>query len=176
LYYGTTRAVASSAILSSTGVHVGDGIWNLIGPSDLTLFWELQAARGNPQLQCADLSGFHGVYIGIVNYNCASLTSYNDLQQANILARIPINSAFGSIDVYEPATILYHYFPNAMLSELHFVLLGDNGHVLNMNGIDWCMSLHVKYFLKNSPEVEGRGMNPGASMREMQILGGRRVI
>lgn len=178
LFYGATSQVSSTWLYNSVGVIFGTAIFNNVGPSDISTFWNLATniPSKNLQLQCADLSGFHGVYIGFANYNCASLTSYNQLQQTNVLARIPIASAFGSIDNYEPATLLYHYFPNAMLSELHFVLLGDDGQRLNMNGVDWCMSLHVKYFLKTSPEVEAFGMIPGASMREVQMLGGRRVI
>ena len=178
LYYGTTPEVSSKSIYNTDGILFGSAIFNAVGPSDVSSTWNTSNNQNSKsfELQCADVSGFHGVYIGLVNFNCASQTSYNNLQQTNVLARIPITSAFGSIDNYEPATLLYHYFPNAMLSELHFVLLGDNGQRLNMNGVDWCMSLHVKFSLKNSPEIENYGMAPGASMREIQMMGGRRVI
>ena len=124
----------------------------------------------------ADLSGFHSVYVNIIGFNTAGLVSYNQLQQSSVLARIPISQSFGSIETYEPDIIAYHFLPGANLTSLHLVLTGDNGLPLDLNGLDWTMTLSIQFSALRRPEISGEQVLPASTYLEANLFGGRRVI
>jgi hypothetical protein len=122
-----------------------------------------------------DLSGFHGVYIQLQGYSSNSVASYNGLNQAAILARMPIRNPFGAIETYEPDNIAYVPLPNAALTDLHIILVGDDGQQLNLHGIDWTMTMHVKYAAIRSPALSTERLLPADTLATTQLFGGRRV-
>jgi len=131
--------------------------------------WSLQA----PSM--CDLSGYHGIFINLIGYTSNALTSYNGLNQASVLARVPIKQPFGAIETYEPENITYVPVPNAVLTDLQITLTGDDGLPLELNGVDWTMTLHIKYssIRRQDPPVDR--MLPASSIMETQLYGGRRV-
>jgi hypothetical protein len=122
-----------------------------------------------------DLSGFHGVYVQLQGYTSNSLASYNGLNQAAILARVPIRNPFGAIETYEPDNVEYVVLPNAALTDLHIILVGDDGEQLNLHGIDWTMTLHVKFAAIRRPAASTERLLPADSIQTTQLFGGRRV-
>jgi hypothetical protein len=92
-----------------------------------------------------DLSGFHSIYVALVNVPSNNIASYNGLQRSNIICRIPITSTFQSLEVFEPHNITYVSLYDRTLQDLHIQLLDDDGNLLQMNGVDWSMTLHVKF-------------------------------
>lgn len=122
-----------------------------------------------------DLSAFHGVYVQLQGYASNSIASYNGLNQAAILARIPIRNPFGAIETYEPDNVEYVPIPNAALTDLHIVLVGDDGQQLNLHGIDWTMTLHIKFASIRRPALSTERLLPADSIATTQLFGGRRV-
>jgi hypothetical protein len=123
-----------------------------------------------------DLSGYHGIYVVLQNYSSNALTSYNGLNQAPIVVRIPIKQPFGAIETFEPSVVTYMPIPNGTLADLQIVMLGDDGQILDLNGIDWTITFHVKYgeIRRQAPQADR--MLPASSFATTQLFGGRRVI
>jgi hypothetical protein len=92
-----------------------------------------------------DLSGFHSIYVALVNVASNNIASYNGLQRGSIISRIPITSSFQSLEVFEPNNITYVTLYDRTIQDLHLQLLDDDGNLLQMNGVDWSMTLHVKF-------------------------------
>jgi len=92
-----------------------------------------------------DLSGFHSIYVALVNVASNNIASYNGLQRSSIISRIPITSSFQSLEVFEPNNITYVTLYDRTIQDLHLQLLDDDGNLLQMNGVDWSMTLHVKF-------------------------------
>lgn len=95
--------------------------------------------------QMCDLTGPNGVYVNLLNHNTYQRPSYQGLSQSNILCRIPVDTSFGAVQVYMPDNIQYSALPNAALSSLNFTLTDDSGTLLNLNGCDWTMTVHIKF-------------------------------
>jgi hypothetical protein len=123
-----------------------------------------------------DLSAFHGIYVNILGFASNSLVSYGDLNIASVIARVPVKNPFGAIETYEPENITYTPVPNAALTNLHVTLSGDNGRQLNLNGVNWTMTLHVKYAAIRTPVPSTERLFPNQSFTQTQMFGGRRVI
>lgn len=122
-----------------------------------------------------DLSSFHGVYVNLVNSTSNQQASYSSLAMTNIIARIPVRNPFGAIETYEPDNITYVYMPGASLTDIHIGLTGDDGSILDLHGVDWTMTMHVKYMAIRQPESPiQRGM-PVGTIQSMQGVGGRVV-
>jgi hypothetical protein len=121
-----------------------------------------------------DLSAFHGVYVNLLSTSGNAQASYASLAMTNILARIPIRNPFGAIETYEPENITYLYIPNGVLTDIHIRLTGDDGNILDLNGSEWTMTLHVKYFAISNPLLSKEGILTGVSMQGVQAMGGRR--
>lgn len=149
LFYGNIVQVYSQSALGGT-------VWSLVPES------------------MSDLSGYHGIYVNFLGYTSNALSSYNRLNQASIIARIPIKQPFGAIESYEPQNITYVPIPNAVLTDIQIQLTGDDGRLLSLNGIDWTMTLHVKYGSVKRTDSPLNQLLPGNIM-DTQILGGRRV-
>lgn len=92
-----------------------------------------------------DLSGYHSIYVALVNVPSNNIASYNGLQRGSIICRIPITSSFQSLEVYEPNNVPYVTLYDRTIQDLHIQLLDDDGNLLQMNGVDWSMTLHVKF-------------------------------
>ena len=121
-----------------------------------------------------DLSAFHGVYINLLSTSGNAQASYASLAMTSILARVPIRNPFGAIETYEPNNVTYIYIPNGVLTDIHIGLTGDDGRVLDLNGAEWTMTLHVKYFAVSNPLLSQEGILTGVSMQGVQAMGGRR--
>jgi len=121
-----------------------------------------------------DLSAFHGIYVLFQGYNSNALSSYSNLSQTPILARIPIQQPFGAIETYEPSNITYVPLPTASLTDIHISLVGDDGEQLSLNGLDWTMTLHVKYAAIRQPEAPTEKYMAAGSMFQEQLFGGRK--
>jgi hypothetical protein len=121
-----------------------------------------------------DLSAFHGVYINLLSTSGNAQASYASLAMTSILARVPIRNPFGAIETYEPNNVTYIYIPNGVLTDIHIGLTGDDGRVLDLNGAEWTMTLHVKYFAVSNPLLSKEGILTGVSMQGVQAMGGRR--
>jgi hypothetical protein len=122
-----------------------------------------------------DLSRFHGIYINLLSSTSNAHASYVDLAMTNILARVPVRNPFGAVETYEPDNVTYMYVPGGTLTDIHIALTGDNGSVLDLNGVDWTMSLHVKYMAIRQPEAPIERVLPASTMTGVQAMGGRRV-
>jgi hypothetical protein len=122
-----------------------------------------------------DLSAFHGVYINFISQVSNAQASYNGLSQTSILARVPVRQPFGAIETYEPDNITYVYLPNASLTDVHITLTGDDGQPLDLHGVNWTMTLHIKFGAIRLPDVSTERMLPAGSLMETQLYGGRRV-
>lgn len=122
-----------------------------------------------------DLSAFHGIYVLFQGYNSNALSSYSNLSQTPILARIPIQQPFGAIETYEPSNITYVPLPTASLTDIHISLVGDDGEQLALNGLDWTMTLHVKYAAIRQPEAPTEKYLAAGSMFQEQVFGGRKL-
>lgn len=101
-----------------------------------------------------DLTGPNGVYVNILNHNTYQRPSYQGLSQSNILCRIPVDTVFGGVQVYMPDNIQYSALPNASLSSLNITLTDDAGNLLNLNGVDWTMTLHIKFAEIQAPTLD----------------------
>lgn len=123
-----------------------------------------------------DLSAFHGVYINMQSHVSNAQASYNGLNQTSILARVPVRQPFGGIETFEPQHIEYVYLPNASLTDINITLTGDDGDLLELNGVDWTLTLHVKYMAIRPPVVAQESMLPADSLMTTQLYGGRRVF
>jgi len=133
------------------------------------LQWRLQP------FSMADLSGYHGIYVLLQGYSSNALTSYNGLNQAPILCRMPIKQPFGAIETYEPDNVTYIPIPNAVFTDLQIQLLGDDGSILDLNGVDWTITLQLKYGAIRKQQPESDRMLPASSVSATQLFGGRRV-
>jgi hypothetical protein len=127
-------------------------------------------------ISMADLSRYHGVYVLLQGYSSNALTSYNGLNQAPILCRIPIKQPFGAIETYEPSVVTYIPIPNAVFTDLQIQMVGDDGNALDLNGTDWTITLHLKYGAIRRQEPQRDRMLPSSSVSATQAFGGRRVI
>lgn len=122
-----------------------------------------------------DLSAFHGIYINMQSHVSNAQASYNGLNQTSILARVPVRNPFGGIETFEPDNITYIYLPNAALTDINITLTGDDGNLLELNGVDWTLTLHVKFMAIRPPVVAQESMLPADSLMTTQLFGGRRV-
>jgi len=126
-------------------------------------------------LAMVDLSAFHGIYINLQSHVSNAQASYNGLNQTSILARVPVRNPFGAVETFEPQNIEYVYLPNAALSDIQVVLTGDDGQLLNLHGVDWTITLHVKFMSIRQPVAPRESMLPADSLMTTQLFGGRRV-
>ena len=122
-----------------------------------------------------DLSRFHGVYINLLSSTSNAQASYSELAMTPILARVPVRNPFGAVETYEPDNMTYLYIPGGALTDVHIALTGDDGRVLDLNGVDWTMTLHVKYMAIRQPESPVERLLPASTMTGVQAVGGRRV-
>ena len=114
-----------------------------------TLYWQRAPLTGVGGIlrfpQAGDLTGTNGVYVNLINQNTYQRPSYQGLSQSNILCRVPVRTTFGAVEIYEPNNIQYSALPNASLSQLNITLTDDAGNLLQLNGCDWTMTLHIKF-------------------------------
>ena len=134
--------------------YVNNNIYYEIGLRDIwktdnTIFSSnRQGLDGYYTLECpyiADLSGFHSIYVALVGVSSNDVASYNGLQRSNVIARIPISVGFQQLELFNPNNIAYTTVYDKTLQDLHIQLLDDDGNLLNMNGVDWSMTFHVKF-------------------------------
>jgi len=113
------------------------------------LYWNLSPLSGSGGIlrspDMADLTGPNGVYVNLLNHNTYQRPSYQGLTQSNILCRVPVDTAFGAVQVYMPDNIQYSAFPGAALSSLNITLTDDAGRPLQLNNVDWTMTLHITF-------------------------------
>ncbi len=91
-----------------------------------------------------DATGHHNVYVAS-NLPTGSIDTNND-QRSNILAKLPINAAFGSM-------ILYRGNPNAAgvlldvraINQIRLAVVDHEGELLNLNGVRWNASLLLQF-------------------------------
>lgn len=127
-----------------------------------------------PAAAC-DLSAFHSVYMNLVGYPSNSQSSYANLAQTSVIARIPVRQPFTAIEQYEPDNITYVPMPGASLSDMQITLTGDDGQPLDLHGADWTATLHLKFSALRESELSNTYMTP-VNLMQSQVFGGRRAI
>lgn len=111
-----------------------------------------------------DLSNHHGIYICLSNTK-PTLVSYNGMQYSQVLTRMPVMGTFTSIETYEATIIQYRLVndDNYHLHDFTVQLRGDDGRLLQMNQVNWTMTLHAKFVKIESKPV---GTQPGIAVSE----------
>lgn len=127
-----------------------------------------------PPAAC-DLSAFHSVYMNLIGYPSNSQSSYANLAQTSVIARIPVKNPFLAIEQYEPNNIVYMPMPGASLSDLQITLTGDDGLPLDLHGADWTATLHIKFSALREAELSNTYLTP-TNIMQTQVFGGRRAI
>ena len=96
-----------------------------------------------------DVTGHHNVYIAS-NLPTGSIDTNND-QRNNILAKLPVNAAYGSM-------IQYHGNPNdagvlldmRAISQIRLAVVDHEGQLLNLNGVRWNASVLLQFVVTSA--------------------------
>ena len=85
---------------------------------------------------------------GEIHIHCAQLrtqfyssVNYQPLQPSDVIAVVPIDSAFGGAQTYQPPVTLNAYLHNTNIVTLNIELTNAAGQLLDFNGLDWSMVL-----------------------------------
>ena len=85
---------------------------------------------------------------GEIHIHCAQLRTqfyssinYQPLQPSDVIAVVPIDSAFGGAQTYQPPVTLNAYLHNTNIVTLNIELTNAAGQLLDFNGLDWSMVL-----------------------------------
>lgn len=100
--------------------------------------------------QCCDLAGTSSVYIQSDNMSIQNLSSSN--KQTGILGKVIVNSPPGSYIFYQPSTPQYFVLSNA-LSYININLVDDDNNYIDLNGLNWSLTLSVEYFRKRTDTI-----------------------
>jgi hypothetical protein len=103
--------------------------------------------------QVVDLSGTSSIYI------TSNLNTQNYLNgvQSNVLVKVPVLSDMGTILVYQNPSLIPSRLTNRYVNMISVNLLDDSGDLLDLNGLDWAISLQVDYIytpLYKPPSVQ----------------------
>jgi hypothetical protein len=92
-----------------------------------------------------DASGHHNLQIAS-NLPTGSIDSNND-QRSNILAKIPINSPFGSMILYTGSVTSGVLLDTRAISQVRLAIVDHEGQLLNLNGVRWNASLLLQFIV-----------------------------
>jgi hypothetical protein len=91
--------------------------------------------------QVVNLSGTSAIYItsNLVTQN------YLDGVQSSVLVKVPVLSDMGTVLVYQNPSLVASRLTNRYINTITLTLLDDQGDLLDLNGLDWSISLQVNY-------------------------------
>jgi len=85
------------------------------------------------------------LYIEIAYPNSLFRSPFNGLDTSNIIARVPINNAYGFNINYEPNNLLFMQAQNITITTLTVRIYDDYGFYVNFQGSPWQMDLYIQY-------------------------------
>jgi hypothetical protein len=136
-YMTSLYTVSSAQTISSISPTIDYTLWvaSVVSLNDRT-------GRLVPNL----LTNLEGV--GEIHVHCAQLrtqyfssVNFQPLAPSDVIAVVPVDSAFGSAQTYQPPVTLVAYLTNVNIVTLNIQLTTAAGELLDFNGLDWSMVL-----------------------------------
>lgn len=93
-------------------------------------------------INCLNLQSVQCLHI-LSNYNSGNINSSN-FYNKNTLCTIPINSSPYSNILYENNNNISCNLYNSMLTEINITIVDQSGEIVNLNGLDWSLTLKLE--------------------------------
>lgn len=94
---------------------------------------------------CCNLAGTANIYVSS-NFNINNLNSTG--QYSGVLAKVLVNAPSGEYIFYQPSQAAMHVVSNKSTSNIVISLLDDNLAAIDLNGLDFSLTLSVEFCYK----------------------------